>query len=237
MFALKLDSAGNFKWAKQLGFAYGESSSIIVDTAANVYIGGRTSSGDLYVYKMSQPAGLPVVLVAFEAVNKGTDAYLWWKTTNEFNNDKFVIERSLDGTAFSEIGEVKADQNATTTSNYSFLDINARTKFPGINLFYRFRQVDRDGRFTHSPVRSVKFNSSAPSIQIFPNPAKDVMTIKQDDFQPGLSFLLTNQSGITMMTSVLKNQTTTVNINHLSAGVYYVQIVGSNQKPIKVIKK
>ncbi|UOQ78960.1 hypothetical protein MUN84_10795 [Hymenobacter sp. 5516J-16] len=50
---------------------------------------------------------LPVTLVSFTAQAAGQDAKITWATSQELNNDHFVVERSFDAVNFQAIGEVK----------------------------------------------------------------------------------------------------------------------------------
>jgi hypothetical protein len=62
---------------------------------------------------------LPVKLVSFTAMlssNKKVD--LEWVTASEINTSHFVIERSTDGSTFSDAGTVFAFGNTTEQKNY-----------------------------------------------------------------------------------------------------------------------
>src|SRR5690606_35989287 len=50
------------------------------------------------------PVFLPVEMLYFDVEKNGTDALLQWGTASEKNNDRFEIERSLDGVDFKSIG-------------------------------------------------------------------------------------------------------------------------------------
>ncbi len=69
-----------------------------------------------------------------------------WSTATEFNNQVFIIEKSVNGIDFQAIGEVEAVGNASSERGYRFLDVGARDK----NTYYRLRQVDMDGTASFS---------------------------------------------------------------------------------------
>ncbi|MDO7850332.1 hypothetical protein [Hymenobacter convexus] len=116
---------------------------------------------------------LPVELTDFTATAvKNVDAALVWHTATEKNNDHFEVERSLNGTDFAKIGQVKGQGNAATPTAYALTDAGIGRKAAGL-VYYRLRQVDTDGTATYSPVRTVAFTAAAaePAIGLYPNPA------------------------------------------------------------------
>jgi hypothetical protein len=64
--------------------------------------------------------------------------------------DHFIVERSIDGNNFTEIGNVPAKGLTNTLTNYFQLTdalLNAQT----VNrFFYRLKIVDKDGAFKYS---------------------------------------------------------------------------------------
>ncbi len=151
---------------------------------------------DIFISKWSTTGTLPITLLNFEATKKEYNTRLTWETGSELNTDKFEIERSDDGLNFKYIGEVKAAENSTTTRTYHFSDRNAGADFPNQDLYYRFKQMDLDGQYTYSPIRSVKFEDNLvgndAQVQGYPNPAKDVITIQASI---GLTYNITDQTG------------------------------------------
>ncbi len=69
-----------------------------------------------------------------------------WSTATEFNNQVFIVEKSVNGIDFQAIGEVEAVGNASSERGYRFLDVGASDK----NTYYRLRQVDMDGTASFS---------------------------------------------------------------------------------------
>lgn len=114
---------------------------------------------------------LPVEFLNFDALRSGNNVDLDWATASEFDAKSFIIERSLNGTDYSAIGEVEASNNANGAV-YGFVDRNA----PHANLYYRLRQVDINGTSTYSIIRYVTFVPLGGLI-VVPNPAQDVVNI------------------------------------------------------------
>ncbi|RZK62970.1 MAG: T9SS type A sorting domain-containing protein [Hymenobacter sp.] len=112
---------------------------------------------------------LPVTLVAFAAKRLGSTVACAWATANEQHNDHFVVERSLEGTSFQELGTVAGHGTSPTAQNYTFVDERPAA---GVT-YYRLRQVDTDGTATYSPVAVVQGGEvvGAPAITAAPNPS------------------------------------------------------------------
>ena len=96
---------------------------------------------------------LPVEMLYFNAKIDGTDAILEWATASELNNDRFEVERSLDGINYEYIGEVEGNGTTDLQVVYQFIDIAPRQ---GLN-YYRLKQVDYDGAFEYSDVTFADF--------------------------------------------------------------------------------
>lgn len=103
---------------------------------------------------------LPVELSAFTATASGPFAVrLAWATVSEKNSAAFDVERSLDGFGFERLGTVvTATDSSNTLRTYGFVD----ARLPGAaRLYYRLKQVDGDGTFAYSPVRTVAWPAKA----------------------------------------------------------------------------
>jgi hypothetical protein len=90
---------------------------------------------------------------------------LQWKTASEHLNAWMEIQRSQNGKSFETIGRIPGAMNSNEVIEYELLDANP---IAGQNYF-RIRQIDMDGRSTHSHVATAVWY--APEQQIFPNPS------------------------------------------------------------------
>jgi hypothetical protein len=98
---------------------------------------------------------LPVELMSFTAEPLGDDALLKWSTASEKNNDHFDVEASADGQLFRRIGQVAGKGSTAQRSDYRLTDRNL-ARYAADVVYYRLRQVDRDGTASFSPVRTVQ---------------------------------------------------------------------------------
>jgi hypothetical protein len=129
--------------------------------------------GRLTVSNSANP--LPVELVRFTAEPQKADALLKWATASEKNNDHFDVEASADGRTFRRIGQVSGHGTTTQVHEYQLLD-PAIARYAASPVYYRLRQVDTDGTFSYSPVRTVAV-SGKPELALFPNPTTRAATL------------------------------------------------------------
>jgi Zn-dependent metalloprotease len=178
---------------------------------------------------------LPLQLLGFTARQSGTSALLQWQTTAEINTSHFEIQRSTDGRQFTTMATVQAAGNSNTQKNYQLNDV---APVNGKN-YYRLKMVDLDGKNSYSPVRMINFNSGGMVINIYPNPAKDILNIETNFAHQQLQISITDITGRTMMQWQKQSDTLLqLPIGALANGTYVVQI--SNGKELitqKLIKE
>ncbi|XOV66160.1 MAG: T9SS type A sorting domain-containing protein [Fluviicola sp.] len=116
---------------------------------------------------------LPVELLEFDAQVAGQNLVrLTWVTFTEINNDYFEIERSHDGVNFTPIQRVNGAGNSSISLNYEELDDDP---YMGIS-YYRLKQVDFNGSYSYSEIRSVVFEELS-FVNLYPNPAENDLNI------------------------------------------------------------
>ena len=98
------------------------------------------------------------VIVEWTADPEQSKIVLQWKTSQEDNGTKFVIERSTDNTHFRGIGEVSARGPAF---QYHFEDENL--EMTNSIFYYRLRIVNGDGTFQHTDIITAIPNISSIS--------------------------------------------------------------------------
>ncbi|WP_315820969.1 hypothetical protein [Paraflavitalea speifideaquila] len=115
---------------------------------------------------------LPLHLLSFTGrrTNNGVD--LKWVTDNEVNTAHFDIEKSADGVRFAKIAQVEA-RNLAGRNEYAFTDGQPLNRM----AYYRLKQVDLDGRFTLSPIISIRNNVGELVFSLSPNPAGGFINI------------------------------------------------------------
>ncbi len=111
---------------------------------------------------------LPIEMVYFEGRFFAEKVDLYWQTAIEINNDRFYVERSVNGEDFEEVGSVDGHGSTSEPHDYQFTDDQPF----GINSYYRLRQVDFDGNFEYSETILIQIQRDELefNVSLFPNP-------------------------------------------------------------------
>ena len=121
-----------------------------------------------------QSNALPVEWLSFKATTQKQQVALSWKTATEENNMGFEVQRSTNGVDWKIIGFEDGRGTTDEIQSYTFTDIRP---IPGYN-YYRLKQIDYDGKYDFSEVRSVLVSSPKNQMaQVFPNPNEGIFTL------------------------------------------------------------
>lgn len=165
---------------------------------------------------------LPVEWLSFEAATKGNDILLEWQTAAEVDNRGFEILHATDGKHWQVIGFVGGNNNSTGVQDYHFIHQQAAT---GTN-YYQLRQLDYDGSFDYSAIRSVHIGIDTPTVTVYPNPATDYAQLSLlEHFEQG-QLKLINQSGQVVLEQSLSagRSSPTIQLSQLPTGNYLLGI-------------
>ena len=164
---------------------------------------------------------LPVIINAISATSSKSDAIVAWSTATELNVSRFVIERSIDGSSFSDIGTVNAV--GIGANNYQFTD-NAPVN--GVN-YYRLKSIDNNGSFTYSKVVSVSLLTNN-QLSVFPNPTTDKITVNGNHIA---SVQVVDNMGRITIAQTYKDVTNPVlSVSGLPVGVYHLRVQTTDGK-------
>lgn len=174
-------------------------------------------------------APTPVTLAAFHAKPSGSNAALEWVTTAERNNAYFDVLHSLDGTTFEVIGQVTGNGTSSQRHTYAFTH---QTPDPARIHYYRLRQVDFDGAYQLSPIKSVQFDAYVGiALSAYTDPARNVRALVDygdEGLAAAATLSLIDLSGRPLAAQPLllrkgKNQVT-FPATGLSSGLYLVRL-------------
>jgi len=163
---------------------------------------------------------LPIELLRFDAELNGDQVDLRWSTASESNSNYFGIERSSDGSEFEAIGTVQAAGNSYQTIDYTFTD---HSPHKGLN-YYRLHQVDNDGEFEYSPIRSVTVLLNSSVFQLVPNPGQDVVELVSNSFAPGSIFTMHDAIGREVLQVPLMDGRMSIDVYDLPSGLYTYRV-------------
>lgn len=177
---------------------------------------------------------LPVTLLNYNATLQNTGAVkLQWQTASETDNKEFIISRSVDGQKFNVVGKVASSGNTTTGNHYVFYD---KKPVHGMN-YYRLEQQDFNGDITDLGVRGVNVSLTDNKVEIYPNPTQDIINVA---FVAGLyhQIQLIDSNGKILKQIPLGSSTTqtTISLNHVASGIYFLKFNGNIPLAKKIVK-
>ena len=169
---------------------------------------------------------LPVKFEDISGLKSGNAIKINWHSSTEQNTSLFIIQHSTDGTSFTDIGTVKAIGSGA--NGYSFTDNNPTTYPLNGVLYYRLKSVDKDGSSSYSKVISVQLTIDNFQLSIYPNPAKDKITLNANNIA---SIQVIDNLGRVVKTQTFKDATNpTLSLGGLQAGIYHLRVQTTDGK-------
>lgn len=159
-----------------------------------------------------------------------------WKTFPEPTQYLYVVQHSTDQQHWDAITTVMGKQNASGLNEYSAVD---QTPANGTN-FYRIKRASANGVDAFSEIRSIDMNiSEAESVSIFPNPATDVLYVRNAiKYDTDVTVSVVSTNGRVLATVIIPQGTTQqldLPMADLPQGLYLVRVNFGN-KDIKTLK-
>ncbi len=232
----RLNGSGNTTAAYQ-----GRSIALSADGSTAI-MGGTLdafSVGAAWVFT-TDPVALPLYWLSVDAqVIQKKEVKISWSTTAEVNTSHFDIERSTANEQYKTVGSVQATGQSNTVNRYSLTDKNIFTEG---TYYYRIKQVDLDGKFAYSPVKTVRLNTDddGATWQVYPNPVKRGepvnITAIGGGIQPDevIQVQLSNAAGQTIarVKDALSNVAKPISdrLSALTSGVYTMIIMHKGEK-------
>lgn len=195
-----------------------------------------------FTYNAPQEFTLPLVLNNFDATLSNQKVVLNWQTGMEKELSHFVVERSIDGSTYSDAGMVFAGGSSGVKINYSFNDQVVNS--PKGIVYYRLRMVDIDKKYQHSPIRIIRTNESVASVkmQAYPNPAVNELriTIPNSWQNKSVNYQVFNTNGqlVKQIVNNSASQTEAIDVRELGAGLYVVKASTDTESATqRIVKK
>jgi hypothetical protein len=171
---------------------------------------------------------LPVKFLSFYALKSGDAAKLTWTVNDDANNEYFQVERSLDGRKYANLTRVEALANGKDINTYTATD-PVLSKQGAKSLYYRIKQIDRNGGSIYSLVRILNVDNNSP-LSLYPNPARTTTKLILDAPQAGkAAIILRDAAGkqvqLINMQLVKGINQKDLNVSALPSGDYNVTLV------------
>jgi len=184
---------------------------------------------------------LPVTLSYFKgAKTKENEVTLSWATQTEINAQKFEVQKSIDGKAFTTIGTVQAAGNSNSVKNYNFTDVSVNAS----KAYYRLLQTDFDGASETFKTIIIDLNTTEKQkVTVAPNPFTDRAIVRYN-FEKGIAYSLSikDMRGNEVFSQTINATETTqsqeLELANLTSGIYTLMVSSINSTDaIRILKK
>lgn len=181
-------------------------------------------------------AVLPVKLLYFLADPTEKTVRLAWATSVEENFSQFIVQRSVDGLTFQDIGEVEGRgfNIYGIETEYTFVDVNPLL---GRN-YYRLKAIDVDETFEYFGVKAVNMKGGK-TLTVFPNPVSGRVISFTTNFSPQESdrVILMDQLGGEIFNDLASHLDNNLVLpDELKPGVYVIRYVSPEfEKTARVV--
>lgn len=190
-----------------------QTANIFGNIVGNYYIGKKCGDEE-EVY--SGCYILPIQLTTFQSQIQQKTTLLTWQTATETHNSGFEIQRSKDATTWQKIGWQDGQGDSETPHDYTYTDENPLSG----TSYYRLKQIDFDGTFSHSDIVKIDYGSS--NVSIYPNPVKNTLYIADLNDNNIQNITIFDQMG---RQAILQNtNANTLDVSMLPSGIYIIQV-------------
>ncbi len=193
------------------------------------------STGQYFTLGSEEIAALPIELLAFNAHVVEEHVELSWTTASEENNSHYEIERSVDGTEFNRVGQIDGAGNAVNINTYKFIDNRPLSGYS----FYRLKQIDINGNFDYSPIKSVHLNpQDLFEFSMSPNPiqSNQLLTLKHPNLVSEKLYYIniSDLHGKVIWRQQITSRKgyTTISLNDPPQGIYLVTLLAEDGRRI-----
>ena len=166
---------------------------------------------------------LPVNFLSFNVTKQGNAALLNWSVANEINNKGYYLEKSTNGVNFNSIAFV-AGKGPSKQTTYTYTDNNLTNG----KTYYRIKEIDNDGKYMYSGIQEIELSSFA--WKIHGNPVNNSFIELILDKPANISITIVSSKGNIIKTVKKGNLSTgnysiPLNINGVSAGLYFIKLM------------
>jgi len=198
-------------------------SSLVVGDNYYIYVDGNGGTSSSFYIELESGAQtcrtlLPVELIYFKANYKFPYAQLTWRTESELNNDRFEIEKSVDGLNWIYISSIKGKGTTNVPQDYAFIDEEIIEQI----TYYRLKQLDFNGEYSYSFIETVKPYNNQNSM-FYPNPANDeiIITLPTEN---EIHYQIIDQLGRSILNGTNPAGIKTISVDKLETGVYVLLV-------------
>lgn len=195
------------------------------------------------IYLSALSAVVPVKFLNFTAIKNNNQALLNWSVENEDANvDRYEIERSLSGVDFVKAGTLSPKNNGRAANSYSFTQDNLSTIREAGVIYFRIKQIDKDGKFVYTEIKSVRLDAKGLIIAVYPNPVKGMANVSFDllentDVIISINDAAGKQIQVNQIQGFKGPNNSKIDFSKLSAGSYILKVqAGDKQQVLPLVK-
>ena len=124
---------------------------------------------------------------------------------------------SLNSLNWEKIDFIESKGASDEVNRYAYTHLKPHS---GLN-YYRLKQIDFDGNFEYSEIKSVIFSNDV-LVSVYPNPAKDKLTIRTS-IQEDVAIQLSNINGQVLYEGV-KGSVSSIDLSSFAQGMYFLTV-------------
>lgn len=169
------------------------------------------------------PTPLPVNIVKFDANEVNNTIEVYWETINEYNVEKYIVERSFNNLTWSAVSEVKSINNSGLI-NYTIFD--NKNNHEGIS-YYRLKEKSKDGSVKVVAVDALDAHlHEGVFANIYPNPnnGEFILHIENRD-QISMDIEIYDKEGKIVEKLTIAEEKNQIKAHLLQPGLYTVKIM------------
>jgi hypothetical protein len=172
-------------------------------------------------YQTTTPIVTPVTLSTIRGELTGATNTVYWSTATESNSNKFVVQRSTNGSSFTTIGEVATkavNGNSNSMLNYNFIDVNPVQG----KAFYKLQIVDNSNTIKYSPIVTLRRGAGKLEIvDVRPNPTTGTVYFYVLSTSNSVTVAITDLTGkIVINKGLVQSNNFSVDMSGLANGMY-----------------
>lgn len=186
---------------------------------------GRYTLGSMY------PSALSLNAIDLCAQERNGFTKFSWTNSMDETVDRYVLEKSQGNGAFVPLDSVLS-KNILVKTSYTVAIRSALIR----GYFIRIRSVGKKRKTSLSNI--IFFRQTSTALKLYPNPAKDFISISPSS-QPWTIMGILNQTGQIIPTIALMDETgSSLNISQLPTGKYRLLLqVGKEKKTLPFLKQ
>lgn len=180
---------------------------------------------------------LPLHIINFAVNYQSPIANVKWEVANELQTNYYNVEFSINGTDFTTVQKVNANNTGSATYFYPHSLANQAG-----TVYYRIKQVDKNGAVFYTNIIAVKINK-ANTLTVSPNPFRSFFTVAYtSDKSEKVTANVISSDGKTVAVQqfTVPKGVNSLLINNLAAleqGIYYLVLKSSTDaQEVKLLK-